>query len=446
MGWEGLKARAGAILEQALRAVAPGPAVQRHLRLEENRLRADGLELPLERVGAIWVVGGGKAGRPMAQALEELLGERIRGGVVNVTAQAAGRTPGGRIRLHPAGHPIPSPEGLRGAREMAGLLEQAGPQDLVICLLSGGASALLSWPVEGVSLEELQELTGLLLESGADIRQVNAVRKHCTRLGGGGLARLAGGARLLTLALSDVVGDPPDAIGSGPTVPDPSSFAQAWEVLGEFGLLGRTPASIRRHLERGLRGQEAETPKPGDAAFQHAHYVLVGRNLDAAQAAADYGRRLGYQSLILSTRLQGEARVVARVLAGLTLSVRHDSLPLPPPACLVAGGETTVTVRGHGLGGRNSELALAAAFDLEGAEGILLASFATDGVDGPTEGAGAMAGGSTLERARRSGLDARRALEGNDSYTFFQALGDILRTGPTETNVNDLFLILVDPS
>lgn len=430
------------ILQHALRAVDPGRAVERQLRLEGDALRVGQQVHRLDEARAVWVVGGGKAGRPMANALESVLGARIRGGRVNVQAEAAGASQGGRIALHPAGHPIPQPSGVEGARAMAELLAGAEPGDLVVCLLSGGASALLTWPVEGVSLEDFQRLTDLLLRSGATIAQINAVRKHSSRLGGGQLARLADGATLLTLTLSDVVGDPPDVIGSGPTVPDPSTFADAWGVLESYDLLERVPASVRTHLDRGRRGELPETPKPGDPLFDRAHYVLVGRNLDACQAAAERSRERGYGSLVLTTRLEGEARLVGRLLGGLALGMLREGLPLPPPACLVAGGETTVTVRGDGLGGRNSELALAAAIALRGEPGAMVVSFATDGIDGPTDGAGAMAGGATVQRGQERGMDAWDHLDRNDSYRFFDALGDLIRTGVTETNVNDLILVL----
>lgn len=430
------------ILRHALEAVDPARAVKRHLLLESGRLRVGKVVLSLDQAEKVWVIGGGKAGRTMATAVEALLGERVTAGLVNVKPEAAGRTPRGRIALHPAGHPIPSADGVEGARAMASLLGKAGRGDLVLCLLSGGASALLTWPAEGISLDDYQALTQALLQSGAPIGEVNCVRKHCSRLGGGQLARVAGQARLVTLCLSDVVGDPPEVIGSGPTVPDGATFADAWAVLERHELLDRVPATVRARLERGRRGEVEETPKAGDPAFERAHYVLVGRNLDACRAAARRSEELGYRSLVLTTRVEGEAREIGRAMAGLALGMLGEGLPLPAPGCVLAGGETTVTVRGHGLGGRNTELALAAALALAGEERAMVVSFASDGIDGPTEGAGAMAGGASVPRARRLGLDPVDYLQRNDSYRFFEPLGDIIRVGPTETNVNDLILVL----
>ena len=303
---------------------------------------------------------------------------------------------------------------------------------MVVCLISGGGSALLTLPVPGMDLTDLQTLTGALLRSGATINEINAVRKHCSRIKGGNLARLAAPATLITLILSDVVGDPLDVIASGPTVPDPATVADAQAVLERYKVQTQKPVPFR------------ETPKPGDPVFEQVQNVVVGSNRLAALAAVEKARQLGYRTLLLGTYVEGEAREVAKVAAALAKGLRAHDDPLPPPACIVWGGETTVTIRGKGKGGRNQELALAAALALEGWPGVLLMALATDGTDGPTDAAGAVITGETVARARSMGLDPWAALEANDSYTFFDKLGGLIRTGPTGTNVNDLLFVLVD--
>jgi len=313
----------------------------------------------------------------------------------------------------------------------------------VFCLISGGGSALLTAPVEGITMADLQQLTGLLLRSGAPIQRINGLRKHLELLKGGGLARLAAPARVMALILSDVVGDPMDAIASGPTVSDPSTFADAWDTLDRFGLLAATPPAILWHLQRGLTGEVAETLKPGDPLFDRVTNRLVGSNAQAAAAAAEKARSLGWNAAVLTSRQEGEARTVGAELARLAQQVAQEGSPLHMPACLILGGETTVTVRGSGKGGRNQEVALGAAEGLAGLPDALVVALASDGGDGPTDAAGAVVSGETLARAAALGLDATAALSSNDAYPFFDALGDLLKPGPTRTNVNDLMLVWV---
>jgi hydroxypyruvate reductase len=326
---------------------------------------------------------------------------------------------------------------------MVGLLQDTTANDVVICLLSGGGSALLPLPVPGVTLDDLQRLTSDLLRCGATINEINAVRKHLSQVQGGQLARLAAPAPVIALILSDVVGSPLDVIASGPTVPDTSTFADALGVLERYGIIEQTPPAIVAHLRRGLSGDVPETPKPGDPVFEHVQTLVIGDNRIAAQAAVQQAAELGLHTLLLSTYVEGEAREVAKVLAGLGKEIARYGQPLPRPACLIAGGETTVTIRGQGKGGRNQELALAAAIALDGWDDVLLLTVATDGGDGPTDAAGAFADGTTVARARVQGLNPAAYLANNDAYNFFQALGDLLITGPTRTNVNDLTLIFV---
>ncbi len=463
-----LRAVATELQQAALTAVEPGAAVHRHVRREgdEPILKVASRRYDLRDYERVFVVGGGKAVVPMAAAIADILGERLAGGVIvtkydhtilqSSIARLSARDEVPNLQIIEAGHPVPDENSVRGAQAIADLAGQATERDLVLCLISGGGSALLTLPVPGLTLADLQTLTDALLRSGATINELNTVRKHWSRIKGGNLARLVAPARLITLILSDVVGDPLDVIASGPTVPDPTTVADAQAVLERYGIREtgfflENPVSSSRSYppvgawECGSVGEEIfrETPKPGDPIFERVQHVIVGSNRLAALAAVEQARQLGFNALLLSTYVEGEAREVALVAAALAKGIRAHGDPLPPPACLVWGGETTVTIRGEGKGGRNQELALAAALPLDGWPGILVMALATDGTDGPTDGAGAVVTGETVARARALGLDPRAALEANDSYPFFDALGDLIRTGPTGTNVNDLLFVLV---
>jgi glycerate 2-kinase len=459
------------ILERALQAVDAGEAVRAYVDATVDVLRIGPKTYWLDEVERVFVVGAGKAGAPMAAALTEILGAKITGGVVNVKhghTSAAGEwsvrfggheavkeearhrvlSPESRIAVVEAGHPVPDEAGLAGAQRLAALVGGLTPRDLVIVLISGGGSALLPLPVEAVTLDEYRALTDLLLRSGADIREVNAVRKHCSQLQGGGLARLAAPAQVAALILSDVVGSSLDVIASGPTVPDQSTFSDALAVLDRYEIAGQVPTSILDHLRRGAVGAIPDTPKPGDPLFDRVANLIIGDNERAGRAAAAEAQRLGFHSLLLTTFLQGEAREIGKAVAGLAQGIAWGQSDLTPPACLVLGGETTVTVRGRGMGGRNQELALAAAIALDGyplSDGVevVIVGLATDGTDGPTNAAGGIATTDTVRRGRALGLDARAALAENDSYSYLGALGGLVITGPTGTNVNDLVLVFV---
>lgn len=434
------------IRQAALSAVDPAAAVRRHLQIVEGELRVAGESWPLAELERVLLLSAGKAAAPMAEAAVELLGAHLEAGlVVTKYAHAASAKLPARVQVIEAGHPVPDEAGQHGAAAMLELLAESSPRDLVLVLLSGGGSALLPLPVHGVTLPELQATTELLLRSGATITELNAVRKHLSRLKGGQLAHAVAPAPLVALILSDVVGDPLDVIASGPTVPDPTTYADAWAVLGRYGLQSEAPAAVRLHLRAGLAGERPETPKPGAALFERVHNQLIGSNRQAALAAVDTARRLGYQALLLTTFVEGEAREAAQLAAALAKGIRRHGDPLAPPACLVWGGETTVTVRGTGKGGRNQELALAVAQALAGWEEIAVMALATDGTDGPTDAAGAVVDGSTVQRAHELGLDLQAALDQNDAYPLLAATGDLLRLGPTGTNVNDLLVILVGP-
>lgn len=433
--------RALAILSAALASADPVVAVRRYLSLEDDSLYVSGRTYDLSQFRHIHVVGAGKASGAMAQALEEMLGERVTSGLVNV--KYGYLAPTQRVRLQEAGHPLPDEAGLSATGKIVDLLRETGEDELVISLISGGGSALLTSPQEGISLEEAKRLTEALLRCGATINEINAVRKHISQVKGGRLAGLTHPASLITLILSDVVGDPLDVIASGPTVPDSTTYAEAWQVLERYKLIEEVPPSIARHLELGKAGQVEETPKKRDAAFERAYDLIIGNNRQAALAAVERAQELGFNALLLTTYLEGEAREVAKVLVALAKEVAQYSEPVARPACLVLGGETTVTVRGGGKGGRNQEMALASALAIESMEDALILCAATDGSDGPTDATGAIVEGDTVARARQLGLDARAYLVNNDSYHFFQALGDLIITGPTNTNVNDLAMVFV---
>ncbi len=435
------------ILAAAVAAVEPGAAVRRFLHCDDDRLVAGDAVYDLNAFERVWIVGAGKASIPMTAAAVALVGGRLGGGVVVVKEGHV--TPEGLAVLQPrvevleAGHPIPDERGVAAGEQIAALLQHTGERDLVLALISGGGSALLTRPAPGITLDDMQCLTRVLLACGASINEINTLRRHLDTLKGGGFARLAAPATVVTLILSDVVGDPLDVIASGPTVADPTTFADALDVLERYGVLDQTPVAILDRLQRGIRGEIAETPKPGDPVLARVHNLIIGSNRLAAEAALAAAQSEGFNTLLLTTFLQGEARVVGRVLAAIAREVAASDRPVRRPACVIAGGETTVTLRGDGRGGRNQELALAATADLAAAPGTLLVTLATDGGDGPTDAAGAVVSDATLRRAVALGLDVDTALARNDSYPFFAALDDLLRPGPTQTNVNDLALVVV---
>jgi len=423
---------ARAIVSAALAAVDPFEAVSGALYPENDALR-------LAR--RIRVVGAGKAAVPMAEAVFGALSSRIESGLV-ITKPGHGEALGrvGPIEIAVGGHPLPNEDGARAsARVEAMLKDDASPDDLVLVLLSGGGSSLLALPLPSLGLGDLRAASDALILGGADIVKINAVRKHLTRLSGGRLARLAAPARVVSLILSDVVGDPLDVIASGPTVPDPTTFGFALSALREIE--APLPPGVLETLRRGERGEIAETPKPGDPIFDRVENRLVAGNGTAVAAAEKEARRLGLRAEILSMSLVGEARERGRELAALTRT------PSSEPACLLFGGETTVTVRGKGRGGRNQELALAAALELEksGSNDACVCAFSTDGGDGPTDAAGAIVDAETCSRIRAHGLDPSAALADNDSYTALDAAGALLRIGPTRTNVADIAFVLVSP-
>ena len=441
---ENLRQQARNIFDAALRAVDPEEAILNHIQLADGVLTVGDRNLRLADYKSIFIVGAGKADAPMAQAVERLLGKHISDGII-VVKDGHG-LPLTRIRIHEASHPVPDKRGVRGTEELLSLVREADEQDLVICLISGGGSALLVAPADAISLKDKQEVTQLLLDCGAIIHEMNTVRKHLSRVKGGGLARMAHPATVVSLILSDVTGDDLDIIASGPTVPDSSTFQQVKQILNKYDLWDRVPDSVRIHIEKGVNGEIEETPKPGDPIFQKDFWVLVGTNLQALKAARQEAERQGYNTLILSGMIEGETSEVAKVHTAIAKEAVHSGNPLSPPVCVLSGGETTVTIKGKGRGGRNQEFALAAALEIEGEEQIVVLSGGTDGTDGPTDAAGAIADGNTLARARAKGLDPWDHLQRNDSYPFFESLDDLLMTGPTRTNVMDVRIMLIGKS
>jgi glycerate 2-kinase len=420
---------AHAIWRAALAAGDVAPLVTRVLRREGEQILITDRPCP-ERVR---VYGCGKASGAMALAVEGVLGERIVDGLVVV--KDGYTAPTRRIRLAEAGHPVPDARGETAALEIVERVRAARADDLVLFLVSGGGSALTPAPAPPVTLAEKQETTRLLLGAGATINELNAVRKHLSLLKGGQLARAAAPAAVVSLVLSDVVGDPLDVIASGPTAPDRSTFAEALAVLDRKGVAARVPAAVRERLTAGAEHRIDETPKPGDRLFERVRNVVIGNNALVVDAAAAEARRLGYRAELLTRSLQGEAREVARELVARARA-------LPAGTCLIAGGETTVTVRGRGRGGRCQEFALAGALELRPDDALLLLAAGTDGTDGPTDAAGGLADAGTVKRGERAGRSARAALDDNDAYTFLSEAGDLLRSGPTNTNLLDLYLLL----
>lgn len=424
------------IYRAALQAVAPDEAVLRALRLHDSMLRVGSEQIDLDAVETVWILGAGKAARGMAAGALELLGDRVGGGAI-VTPDGLARPLMG-IDVWEARHPVPDTRGLAAAGEALRIAHAAEEGDLVLCLLSGGASALWPAPVDGVTLADLQEVTAALIRSGAPIGELNTVRRHLSQVGGGMLARAAAPARVLTLAISDVVGGAAHDIGSGPTSPDPTTHADALAVLTLREV--HPPAAVRHHLQAGSAGQAPETLKPGELRPEPSFHVIASLR-DALAAAAEEAMRLGYPATVITDHLAGPARAAGEDVARATIAAREAG---DGPRALIWGGETTVEVRGSGRGGRNQELALAAADVIDGVSRVVLAALSSDGVDGPTPAAGAIVDGATADRARRAGLDIREALARNDSHSLLAATGDLVVTGPSGTNVNDIVIALIE--
>jgi hydroxypyruvate reductase len=442
-----LKSMARAIFSKAIAAVNPFERLKEILRIEKDclfvRLDRDSENVfKLNTYNRIFLIGTGKASASMAQAIEKIFGDRITKGVI--TTKYGHLLPLKKTEVIECGHPIPDENGIKGAKKILSVLKKSGPEDLVIFVLSGGGSALLPLPTDGITLEEKQEVTQLLLDCGADIKEINTIRKHISQIKGGWLAKWAYPSTVIGFILSDVVGDQLDVIGSGPTVPDRSTFEGAWEILRKYDLLKEISPTVEKYLLLGKEGNVEETPKPGDVAFKKVYNHLIGSNILALHAAEKEASSLGFHTLILSSSIVGETREAARFHSAIVKEVIFSGNPVPRPACIISGGETTVTIKGNGFGGRNQEFALAGALEISGLEKVVLLSGGTDGTDGPTDASGAVADHTTVHRAESMGLDPKAHLENNNAYPFFQSLGDLLITGPTHTNVMDVRILLVD--
>jgi glycerate 2-kinase len=424
------------ILSAAINAIDPEVAVRRHVFREGDLLTISGRVYDLRSFRRVVLLGLGKASVAMSDALSNILLERLSAGlVITKHASKGSRSP---LTIMIGGHPIPDEHSLQAGRKAIEFVSSLGPEDLLFCLISGGGSALVSAPFSGVSLADIQVFTSSLLACGARIDEINALRRRLDIIKGGGITKLTGGATIISLILSDVMGNSLEAIASGPTAPDPITRADTLSILEKYGLGDRVPFSILHSLQT-----SSETPKPGDPLFYKVQNVIVGGNLLAAQAALTQAQTEGFNPYLLSANLQGEARQAAFELA---TSLRQASMtgdPVAAPACIVAGGETTVTLKGNGKGGRNTELALAAVSELADFPGVMLVTLATDGEDGSTDAAGAVVTGGTFRRAAGLGLNPGHFLERNDSYSFFSTLDDLLKPGPTGTNGNDLVFLFM---
>ena len=429
------------IFKAGLDAVDPIKLINEIVCLKEPFITIKDISLDLSSYENIYIIGIGKAAAAMAQTLEKILGDHLTEGIIIVKYGHALSMK--KVHVIEAGHPVPDEAGYKGAQECAKILQRSGNKDLLFFLISGGGSALFPYPVEGLTLADIQKITSLLLEAGADIQEINTLRKHLSRVKGGRSAQLAYPATLITLILSDVIGDKLESIASGPTVPDTSTFTDCLKILAKYNIRERLPSGVVEIFKKGVRGEIEETPKPGDPLFDKTKNLIIGNNFQAVKAACLKAEEHGYKSLILSTFIEGETRDAAKIHAAIAKEIHRSGNPIKPPACVLSGGETTVTISGRGKGGRNQEFVLAAAIEITGMENMIVFSCGTDGTDGPTDAAGAIADGTTVTRAMNMGMDPADYLKTNDSYHFFKHLNDLIITGPTYTNVMDLRIILV---
>ncbi|MCA9452271.1 MAG: glycerate kinase [Nitrospiraceae bacterium] len=427
------------LIDAGLEACNPALAIANTLHLTRNRLQVHDFHYDLTHHSRIVCVGAGKASAPMAMALEQMLGDRLEGGMVIIPD--GHDTPCHRIRMCHAAHPIPDRRGVKATKQLLALTQSLAQDDLLIVLLSGGASSLLCAPSIGLTLAAKRRTTELLLQSGATIHEINVVRKHISAIKGGQLAQSTP-ATILTLIMSDVLGDDLSTIGSGPTVTDPSTFQDAIDILQQYSIWRKVPEALQRHLQQGLTKSLRAPKKPTRRQSLRNRHIVLANNRQALEGVAKTAKRLGLKPFILPYPLQGEAKEIGSILGGFARDLVEFGNPVHPPACLIAGGEPTVTVNGKGRGGRAQECVLAAAGELAGLTNVFVAGFGTDGTDGPTDAAGAVVDGKTVQRAKKKGLSIEQALHEHDSYTIFQQIRGHIMTGPTGTNVNDIYLIV----
>ncbi|MCD1295129.1 glycerate kinase [Methanocella sp. CWC-04] len=427
------------IIESGIEAVLPGNVIKNMVSLTGNRLVIKGHNIDLSKYDNIYVAGGGKASATMAVEIENILGDRITSGLVN--DRYGTRSCSNIIKVNCAGHPLPTEEGFRGVLDMIEMLSNTTERDLIIFLISGGGSSLLPYPGPGISLDDKIKMTDLLLKCGAKISEINTVRKHISMIKGGRLLRYVNGSRVLSLIVSDVVGDNVSFIASGPTAPDDTTYRDAMNIIKKHKLEELSPKSIIRHLEAGIRGDIPDTLKTGDPLFNKVTNIIISSNIVALKAASSKAKELGYNPVILGSCITGESKEVALVHAGIAEECLNSGNPVKIPSAIISGGETTVTISGSGKGGRNQEFVLG--FLREYRDGITVVSMDTDGIDGDTDAAGAIADETTLDRALKEGLSISSFLSDNNSYEFFKKMDDLIFTGPTGTNVSDIRLVLV---
>ncbi len=436
-----LRDDAGAMIRRVIESVDPENAVKKQLSLDGSMLTVGPTRHNLEDYNRIVVLAGGKAACPMARATLDVLADYGKSGIVCTKYEHASEVD--KLDVLEAAHPVPDEKSVECATRTIEIARNLGEEDLALVLISGGASAIWCGPVEGVTLDDKQVTTSALLRCGADIHEMNCIRKHLSVIKGGRLAETAHPARVISLMLSDVTGDDMTSIASGPTVPDPSTFSNALDIIEKYGIADKLPESVVSHLEAGARNPEMETPKPFAGDFEDDFQLIVGSNDRAKQAADELGQSLGYKTYVVERPLTGEARDAAHFLCNMAKEMREGRQNDGKPLMIIAGGETTVTIRGDGTGGRNQEMALQAAIELSSFPDVCFVSFGTDGNDGPTDAAGAYADSDTVLRARKQNLDPSAYLQNNDSYNFFKKLDDLVITGPTGTNVMDIQLVLI---
>jgi glycerate 2-kinase len=430
------------IFQSALKTVNPERLIFDNLSLKGNTLYVKNHPYDLDKIDSLYILGIGKAAAKMAQALEKLLGDKITAGLV-ITKYGYGEILH-KIEVIEAGHPLPDESGLSGSKKIIEIAQKAGENDLMLFLISGGGSALFTQPVNGISLQDIIQLTSLLLGSGATIHEINTLRKHISQVKGGRFSQCAYPAQLIGLILSDVIGDDPSFIASGPITADNTTYKECWDILSKYNIRQKIPPSIKKHIEKGLQGKINETPKKAEPIFKQVRAVVIGTNRLALIQAKKEAELLGYNTLILSSYMRGEAKEVACFHSAVAKEILTSHNPIKPPACIISGGETTVTLKGNGKGGRCQELALAAAIEIKTWENIVAFCAGTDGTDGPTDAAGAVADSFTIQRAQEKGINAHKYAANNDSYRFFEQLDDLIITGPTCTNVMDLYIFMVD--
>ncbi|MCD6521871.1 glycerate kinase [Candidatus Calescamantes bacterium] len=426
------------LFKRGIQKAHPSNVIKENVRLQNDTLMVKNDPFPCKN---LWVVGAGKASAEMGKALEELLGEKIKGGII-VTKDGHG-VPLSFIEVREASHPIPDERGLKASEDILKFVEKLGEEDTLIVLISGGGSALLPLPQEGLSLEEKQEITRIIMESGANIEELNTVRKHLSRIKGGRLTQSAFPATVITLAISDVIGDYSHLIASGPTVPDPSTYKDAKDILLRRGIWEDIPPRSKEIIEKGLKGLLPETPKGGEAFWKRNYYYILASNEIVLESIKDLAEKEGVKTVILSSSIRGEAKEVAKVYVAIAEEIRRFSRPFDTPLLILGGGETTVTVKGKGKGGRNQEMALAFSIEAGKIKDFYFLCAGTDGTDGPTDAAGAWVDENTYTDALKKGLTPENFLKENDSYHFFKKMDSLLITGPTGTNVMDIHMLLL---